>query len=110
MQMAIKSCIFQHAHNKKQVAIASEIITVTMVKKIIIAFMLCLTRVNCQDPNSQACIDASTAAASNQMCTDLFNSLDRALCSGTCADLYNNVATACGADVSYMSSLYFIHA
>ena len=83
----------------------------TMVKAIIFAFILCqiMTRVNCQDPDSQACIDASEAAAGNQMCTDLFNSLDSAFCSGTCGDLYDDATTACGANVSYMSSYFLFY-
>jgi len=58
-----------------------------------------------KDPDSEACLDAGVALASMQSCAEQFTSQNRAVCSGTCADLFDDVATACGTDVSCMDTL-----
>jgi len=73
---------------------------------VIIAFMLCLTHINCQDL-PQACVDASIALTSGMpSCAQQFAAQDSAVCSGTCADLYRDFIAACAeGDVSYILSI-----
>jgi len=66
-----------------------------MAKTILVVFALCLTYVSCQDPTSQACLDATTALGTSDCATQLASG-SNAVCSGTCGDLYSDVFDQCG--------------
>ena len=78
--------------SKKDLAIQS---CFKMAKAIIAILVLCLTYVNCQDPTSQACLDATTALGTSD-CAAQLASGSNAVCSGTCGDLYSDVFDQCG--------------
>ena len=63
--------------------------------KFFVVLVLCLVSVNCQDPTSQACLDASTALATSDCATQLASG-SNAVCSGTCGNLYSNIFSQCG--------------
>ena len=72
-----------------------------MVKEILVVLMLCLTYVSCQDPTSQACLDATQALAAMTTCATQLAMQNMDACSGTCGDLFRAVGTGCGT-VSYL--------
>ncbi|XP_065919546.1 uncharacterized protein [Dysidea avara] len=67
-----------------------------MVKEILVVLMLCLTYVSCQDPTSQACLDATQALAAMTTCATQLAMQNMDACSGTCGDLFRAVGTGCG--------------
>ena len=77
-----------------------------MAKAICVVFVLFLTCVNCQDPTSQACLDATTALGTSDCATQLASG-SNAVCRGTCGDLYSDVFDQCGL-VGYLAIYLFI--
>jgi len=64
-----------------------------MAKVIFAVLVLYLTYVNCQDPTSEACTEATEALGD---CATQLASGSNAVCSGTCVNLYRNYFDQCG--------------
>jgi len=72
---------------------------------VFVVLVLYLTYVSCQDPTSQACLDASTALGTSDCAVQLASG-SNAVCSGTCGDLYSDLYEQCGLVRYYIQSIY----